>query len=42
MGEVFDDDSILDIALEGLTDEYLQLKYTSPKQMMTLHSTELG
>ena len=25
MGEVFNDDSILDIVLEGLTDEYLQI-----------------
>ena len=27
MGEVFNDDSILDIVLEGLTDEFLQIKY---------------
>ena len=40
MGEVFNDDSILDIVLEGLTDEYLQ-KPLAPKQMMTSHSTEL-
>ena len=29
MGEVFNDDSILDIVLEGLTDEYLQIKYSA-------------
>ena len=29
MGEVFNDDSILDIVLEGLTDEYLQKKYSA-------------
>ena len=40
MGEVFNDDSILHIVLEGLTDEYLQ-KPLAPKQMMTSHSTEL-
>ena len=28
MGEVFNDDSILDMVLEGLTDEYLQIKYS--------------
>ena len=28
MGEVFNDDSILDIVLEGLTDEYLRVKYS--------------
>ena len=27
--EVFNDDSILDIVLEGLTDEYLQIKYSA-------------
>ena len=29
MGEVCNDDSILDIVLEGLTDEYLQIKYSA-------------
>ena len=29
MGEVSNDDSILDIVLEGLTDEYLQIKYSA-------------
>ena len=29
MGEVFDDDSLLGIVLEGLTDEYLQIKYSA-------------
>ena len=29
IGEVFNDDSILDIVLEGLTDEYLQIKYSA-------------
>ena len=29
MGEVFNDDSILDIVLEGLSDEYLQIKYSA-------------
>ena len=29
MGEVFNDDSILDMVLEGLTDEYLQIKYSA-------------
>ena len=29
MQEVFNDDSILDIVLEGLTDEYLQIKYSA-------------
>ena len=28
MGEVFNDDSILDIVLEGLMDEYLQIKFS--------------
>ena len=32
MGEVITHDSILDIVQEGLTDEYLQMKYS---QMMT-------
>ena len=27
MGEVFNDGSIWDIVLEGLTDEYLEIKY---------------
>ena len=40
MGEVFSDDSILDIVLEGLTDEYQQINI-APKQMMTSHSTAL-
>ena len=29
VGEVSNDDSILDIVLEGLTDEYLQIKYSA-------------
>ena len=29
MDEVFNDDSILDIVLEGLTDEHLQIKSTA-------------
>ena len=29
MGEVFNDDRKLDIVLEGLTDEYLQIKYSA-------------
>ena len=29
MGEVFNDDSIVDIVLEGLTDEYLQIEYSA-------------
>ena len=29
MGEVFNDDSILDRVLEGLTEEYLQIKYSA-------------
>ena len=29
MGEIFNDDSTLDIVLEGLTDEYLQIKYSA-------------
>ena len=29
MGEVFNDDSILEIVLKGLTDEYLQIKYSA-------------
>ena len=29
MGEVFNDDSILDIVLEGLTDDYVQIKYSA-------------
>ena len=29
MRKVFNDDSILDIVLEGLTDEYLQIKYSA-------------
>ena len=29
MGEVFNDNSVLDIVLEGLTDEYLQIKYSA-------------
>ena len=29
MGEVIDDDSLLDIVLEGLTDDYLQIKYNA-------------
>ena len=29
MGEVFNDDSILDRVLKGLTDEYLQIKYSA-------------
>ena len=29
MGEVFNDDSIFDMVLEGLTDEYLQIKYSA-------------
>ena len=29
MGGVFNDKSILDIVLEGLTDEYLQKKYSA-------------
>ena len=29
MGKVFNDDSILDIVLEGLADEYLQIKYSA-------------
>ena len=29
MGEVFNDDSIRDIVLEGFTDEYVQIKYIS-------------
>ena len=28
-GEVFNDDGLLDIVLEGLTDEYLQIKYSA-------------
>ena len=28
MGEVFNDDSVLDIVLERLTDEYLQVEYS--------------
>ena len=36
-GEVFNDDSILDIVLEGLTCR----NNIAPKQMMTSHSTEL-
>ena len=40
MGEVFSDDSMLDIVLEGLADEYLQ-KQTAPTQMITSLWTEL-
>ena len=29
MGEVFNDNSILDIVLEGLTGEFLQIKYSA-------------
>ena len=29
MGEVFNDGSILDRVLEGLTDEYLKIKYSA-------------
>ena len=29
MGEVFNDDSILDTVLEGLTDDYVQIKYSA-------------
>ena len=29
MGEAFDDNSILDIVMEGLTDKYLQIKYSA-------------
>ena len=29
MGEVINDDSLLDIVLEGLTDDYLQIKYNA-------------
>ena len=34
MGDVFNDGSILDIVLEGLTNEHLQINI-APKQMMT-------
>ena len=37
MGELFNDDSILDIVLEGLTDEYLQIKCSAePDDAFTL------
>ena len=29
MGEVINDDRLLDVVLEGLTDDYLQIKYNS-------------
>ena len=29
MGEVINDDSLPDIVLEGLTDDYLQIKYNT-------------
>ena len=29
MGEVINDDSLLDIVLEGLRDDYLQIKYNA-------------
>ena len=41
MGEVFNDDTMLDMVLEGLTDEYLKKKKNALRQMMTTHSTEL-
>ena len=40
MEDLFNDDSILDIVLEGFTGEYLQ-KNTALKQMVTSPSTEL-
>ncbi len=36
MGDVFDDDSILDIVLERLTDEYLQFKCSAEEDDFTL------
>ena len=40
MGEVYNDDSILDIVLTGLTDEYIK-NNLALKQMMTPDSTEM-